>query len=179
MNRLGARIMKRATTPPQGKAARDQARGERARERADRMREERHDGMPRLEQVHGLAQAFAAGDIDAGRCRNQRRAEIDQRHVDGTADDDAAITASTSGSGGASAILLGDLTFELGGRMAGVSQAPASPGGFSVNHCTMPGMSGSNGPGTEKLSTPARASPRFSKSWVTPPGTRTNDPLGA
>lgn len=90
-----------------------------------------------------------------------------------------AITASTSGSGGASAILLGDLRFELGGRMAGVSQAPASPGGFSVNHCTMPGMSGSNGPGTETLSTPARASPRFSKSWVTPPGTRTNDPLGA
>ena len=48
----------------------------------------------------------------------------------------------------------------------------------SVNHSTMPGMCGSKSPGYEKFKTPAGASLRFSKSWVTPPGTRTNAPLG-
>src|SRR5205807_3520248 len=53
---------------------------------------------------------------------------------------------------------------------------PASLGGFSANHCAMEGMCDSNEPGIERLSTPARVSPRFSKSWVTPPGTRMNEP---
>jgi len=35
----------------------------------------------------------------------------------------------------------------------------------------------SKSPGDETLSIPARSEPRFSKSWVTLPGTSTNDPV--
>jgi hypothetical protein len=45
-----------------------------------------------------------------------------------------------------------------------------------VNHSTMAGMCSSKVPGAEKFKTPARSQPRFSKSWVMPPGTRTNPP---
>jgi len=38
---------------------------------------------------------------------------------------------------------------------------PASLDGFSANHCAMAGMCDSNEPGIERLSTPARISPRF------------------
>jgi hypothetical protein len=43
-----------------------------------------------------------------------------------------------------------------------------SLGGFLANHSAMPGISGSNGPGTEKLRTPARTLPRISS--AAPPG---------
>src|SRR5262249_43476292 len=51
-------------------------------------------------------------------------------------------------------------------------------GGFRANHSTMLGIAGSKGPGDEKLRTPARTLPRFSKSCVTPPGTRMKEPFG-
>src|SRR5262249_53608099 len=41
------------------------------------------------------------------------------------------------------------------------------------------GISFSKSPGIEKLRAPARAALRFSKSWGVPPGTSTNEPLGA
>src|SRR6266567_9037043 len=40
---------------------------------------------------------------------------------------------------------------------------PVSLGGFSANHCAMPGMCDSNEPRMDRLSTPARIPPRFSK----------------
>ncbi len=46
-----------------------------------------------------------------------------------------------------------------------------------MNHCAIPGIFSSKLPGAETLSIPARSEPRFSKSWVTLPGTRTNDPV--
>jgi hypothetical protein len=49
------------------------------------VRQERHDEMPRLKKVHSLAQAFGAIYIHTGRRRNERRAESDECHVDGSA----------------------------------------------------------------------------------------------
>jgi hypothetical protein len=52
----------------------------------------------------------------------------------------------------------------------------AHAGGFFVNHSTISGMCCSNEPGIERFNTPARVLQRFSKSCVTPPGMRTNEP---
>ena len=65
---------------------------------------------------------------------------------------------------------------QVSGHGRGVT--PVSFGGLWENHSTMLGMSGSKGPGEEKLRTPARTPPRFSKSCVIPPGARTKDPHG-
>jgi hypothetical protein len=46
------------------------------------MRQERHDEVPRLKEVHSLAQAFGIGYIHTRGRRNERRAESDERHVD-------------------------------------------------------------------------------------------------
>ena len=71
MNHAGAGIMKLAAMPPQRKT----------------MPQERHDEVPRLEAVHGLAQALGAGHVHTGRRSNERRAQRDERHVDGSTND--------------------------------------------------------------------------------------------
>ena len=64
-------------------------------------------------------------------------------------------------------------------RSSGRAQQSASAAGRARNQSAMPGMRSSNPPGAEMLSMPPRTSPRFSKSWLVPPGTRTNVPAGA
>ena len=54
--------------------------------------------------------------------------------------------------------------FFNGDALGGKPYQPARPGGCSANHAAMPGMSSSKPPGMEKLSAPARAGLRFSKS---------------
>src|SRR5690606_32797639 len=68
------------------------------------------------------------------------------------------------GSEGGSIKLLA--SFVVAGSKAQVVDHRASPGGCLANHSTMLDMSASKPPGIEMLNTPARASLRFSKSWV-------------
>ena len=70
-------------------AGREQVGHQRARKRAHGMREERHDEMPWLEQVHRGRQAFGVGHVHARGRWDQRRADGDERHVDAAAEDQA------------------------------------------------------------------------------------------
>jgi hypothetical protein len=86
--------------------------------------------------------------------------------------------ASTTGSSSNTSTKLGNITpAPFGSDVSWQSAERVSPGGCSANHCAIPGMCCSKVPGAETLSTPARSVPRFSKSWVTLPGTTTNDPV--
>jgi hypothetical protein len=62
---------------------------ERAHETAQRMCQEGHQEVSRLEKMYPPAQAFSVAYIHASRWRNERRAESDECRVDGPAYDDS------------------------------------------------------------------------------------------
>ena len=56
--------------------------GQRADKRANRMSQEGHEQVPRLQQVHRGPEAFGACHIDARRRRDQCWPKDDEGHVD-------------------------------------------------------------------------------------------------
>ncbi len=70
-------------------ARRDEIGHQGARERPERVREEREDEVLRPETRHRGGQALGRRHVRARRRRNELRPDHDERHVDGAADEDA------------------------------------------------------------------------------------------
>ncbi len=68
---------------------------------------------------------------------------------------------------------------EQGVSVCDVGLDASVAGKCSTNRCALSGMGWPKLSEAETLPTPARSEPRLLKSWVTSPGTRTNDPVPA